>query len=130
MLKKMLSDRRGVAIELAILMTAVCMAVTTIVLSMALLQYEHKVRAEQQMEENVIFEQIVEEWVGNISKNITEEIVCHEDKGYRGVVSTTASGRIELEIIKIDASENRTKVLTVTAEKKGEEYIITEWTKG
>lgn len=72
MIKKMLSDRKGVAIELAILMTAVCLAVTTIVLSTALLQYENKVQAQQRMEESIVLEQIVEKFTTLTEKTILQ----------------------------------------------------------
>lgn len=128
MIKKMLSDRKGVAIELAILMTAVCLAVTTIVLSTALLQYENKVQAEQRMEENIIFEQIVEAWLKAPSQNVE----TYKEEGYFGV-SDTRGEALTLDVHTVEENEElilKQKVLTVVAEKIGEKYIITEWKKG
>ena len=121
MIKKMLSDRKGVAIELAILMTAVCLAVTTIVLSTALLQYENKVQAEQRMEENIIFEQIVEMWLETPSEPV-------EYKGYLGTGIATGDEITGFEIFKTDEAGNRigNPVLTITVEND----VITKWTKG
>ncbi|MBE6983981.1 MAG: hypothetical protein E7435_06895 [Ruminococcaceae bacterium] len=118
MIKKMLYDRKGVAIELAILMTAVCLAVTTIVLSTALLQYENKVQAEQRMEENIILEQIAEEWLKD-----TE----NDNLVYEGYICVIEPGKM-LEIFKTDEAGNRTgnPVLTITVEND----VITKWTKG
>lgn len=124
MIKKMLSDRKGVAIELAILMTAVCLAVTTIVLSTALLQYENKVQAEQRMEENIIFEQIVEDWLDDDQGRVTFKYA-----GYCGeVIKNGAQQVIGFEIFKTDEAGNRTgnPVLTITVEND----VITKWTKG
>jgi hypothetical protein len=124
----MLSDRKGVAIELAILMTAVCLAVTTIVLSTALLQYENKVQAEQRMEENIIFEQIMEAWLKAPSQNVE----TYKEEGYFGV-SGTRGEALTLDVHTVEENEElilKQKVLTVVAEKIGEKYIITEWKKG
>ncbi len=122
MIKKLLYDRKGVAIELAILMTMVCLAVTTIVLSAALLQYENKVQAEQRMEENIIFEQIVEAWLQNTSNDAYD----YKDKGYVGEVSKANNEPIKFEIFAIDEAENKTIVLTIEIENG----VITKWTKG
>ena len=122
MIKKMLYDRKGVAIELAILMTAVCLAVTTIVLSTALLQYENKVQAEQKMEENIIFEQIVEKWLQNTSNDVFD----YKEDGYVGEVSKTNNQPTKFEIFEIDEAENKTIVLTIEI-KDG---TITSWEKG
>lgn len=88
MIKKLLYDRKGVAIELAILMTAVCLAVTTIVLSTALLQYENKVQAEQRMEENIIFEQIAEAFVSSKGTKIPE--------GFDEYIMVFSTGELEV----------------------------------
>lgn len=124
MIKKMLSDRKGVAIELAILMTAVCLAVTTIVLSTALLQYEHKVRAEQQMEENIILEQIVEMWLEDPQNGISYY------KGYCGLKEDKGSVRT-LYIHKADKNHAPIPdqiLLTVVIDTIN--GTITSWKKG
>lgn len=121
MIKKMLTDRRGIAIEMAILMTVICFAVSSIVLSTALLQYEKKVRAEERLEESVILEQIVEAW----SNDITQDVIKYT--GYRGEVVKNANDQVlGLEIIKLDEEGNKTTVLTVSIE----DGKITGWQKG
>ena len=128
MMKKMLYDRKGVAIELAILMTMVCLAVTTIVLSAALLQYENKVQAQQRMEENIIFEQIVEEWL----KAPGQSVEIHKEKGYFGVAGTIGDA-LTLDVHIVEESQElilKQKVLTVVVELIDGKYVITEWTKG
>ena len=122
MMKKMLTDRRGVAIEMAVLMTVICFAVSSIVLSTALLQYEKMVRAEERLDENVIFEQIVEAW----SNDITQDVIKYT--GYRGEVVKNANDQVlGLEVIKLDEEGNKTTVLTLTVDTDGK---ITSWKKG
>jgi hypothetical protein len=120
MMKKMLTDRRGVAIEMAILMTVICFAVSSIVLSTALLQHEKKVRAEERLEENIIFEQIVEQWLKDPDK---QEAIVY--KGYIGTGVTTDGKLSGFEIVKEDA--NDTPLLTITIDTDGK---ITGWKKG
>lgn len=124
MMKKMLTDRRGVAIEMAILMTVICFAVSSIVLSTALLQYEKKVRAEERLEENIIFEQIVEQWL----KDTTKDVETYKSEGYFGVVTTAGSKPTKFEIFRTDEAGNKTgdALLTVSIENGK----ITGWKKG
>ncbi len=120
MMKKILSDRRGIAIEMAILMTVVCFAVSTIVLSTALLQYEKKVRAEDRLEENVIFEQIVEQWLKDPDR---QEAIVY--KGYIGTGVTTGGQLSGFEIVKEDAKNTPLLTITIDTDRK-----ITGWKKG
>ena len=124
MMKKMLTDRRGVAIEMAVLMTVICFAVSSIVLSTALLQYEKKVRAEERLDENVIFEQIVEQWL----KDTTKDVETYKSEGYFGVVTTAGSKPTKFEIFRTDEAGNKTgdALLTVSIE----DGKITGWKKG
>ena len=124
MIKKMLTDRRGVAIEMAILMTVICFAVSSIVLSTALLQYEKKVRAEERLDENVILEQIVEQWL----KDTTKDVETYKGEGYFGVVTTAGSKPTKFEIFRTDEAGNKTgdALLTVSIE----DGKITGWKKG
>ena len=117
MMKKMLSDRKGVAIELAILMTAVCLAVTTIVLSTALLQYENKVQAQQRMEENIIFEQITEKFSPTMNMDAFKNWVEKEYPGY------SAEKQEKTLTIKKDGAP----VLTIIW---NDGNVITSWKKG
>ena len=116
MIKKMLSDRKGVAIELAILMTVVCFAVATIVLSAALLQYENKVQAQQRMEENIIFEQIVEKFTTLTHKSDIKDWVEENYAQYTAafvdeVLTVQKDGKT---VLTIEISGN-----TITKWKKG-----------
>ena len=124
MMKKMLTDRRGVAIEMAVLMTVICFAVSSIVLSTALLQHEKKVRAEERLEESIIFEQIVEEWL----KDTTKDVETYKSEGYFGVVTTAGSKPTKFEIFRTDEAGNKTgdALLTVSIE----DGKITGWKKG
>lgn len=119
MLKKLLTDRRGVAIEMAILMTVVCFAISTIVLSTSLLQHQHKVRAEEYVEENVIIEQIVAQWLKNTANDV-------QMQDYRGMVVWKDGQVAGLAIVQTDEEGNKTTILTVTIENGK----ISQWKKG
>ena len=127
MIKKMLYDRKGVAIELAILMTMVCLAVTTIVLSAALLQYENKVQAQQRMEENIIFEQIVEAWLK--AEDMKEPV--EDYPGYFGMVEINGGGQITgFGIYLKDEKGGPIGEPLLTIKVEIENGVITKWTKG
>ena len=118
MIKKMLADRKGAAIELAILMTAVCLAVTTIVLSTALLQHKNKVQAERRMKESVDLEQIADMWL----KDTTNDTLVYE-----GYICEIEPGKM-LEIFKTDETGNKIGNALLTIEISGD--TITGWAKG
>ena len=61
-MKKKLLDRRGAAIELAIMMMVFSIFITTIILTTALLQNEHKTKAQLGIEQDIFLEQLGEEF--------------------------------------------------------------------
>lgn len=92
-MKKKLLDRRGAAIELAIMMMVFSIFITTIVLTTALLQNSHKAKAELGIKQDIFLEQLGEEFVdavvsGNISawqpqhNNTTIPTVPENEKGH------------------------------------------------
>ncbi|MBE6925375.1 MAG: hypothetical protein E7461_00895 [Ruminococcaceae bacterium] len=62
-MKKKLLDRRGAAIELAIMMMVFSIFITTIVLTTALLQNSHKAKAELGIKQDIFLEQLGEDFV-------------------------------------------------------------------
>ena len=62
-MKKKLLDRRGAAIELAIMMMVFSIFITTIVLTTALLQNTHKAKAELGIKQDIFLEQLGEDFV-------------------------------------------------------------------
>ena len=62
-MKKKLLDRRGAAIELAIMMMVFSIFITTIVLTTALLQNSHKAKAELGIRQDILLEQLGEDFV-------------------------------------------------------------------
>lgn len=120
MLKKVLSDRRGIAIEMAILLMVVCFAISVIILSTAVSQAAQRNRAEERLEENIIFEQMVEMWLENPH---TDQAI--EYKGYIGTVEKKNNKIVKFEIAKADAKD--TPLLTLTVDTDGK---ITGWQKG
>ena len=65
-MKKKLLDRRGAAIELAIMMMVFSIFITTIILTTALLQNEHKTKAQLGIEQDIFLEQLGEEFVNAV----------------------------------------------------------------
>ncbi len=123
MRKKLLSDRRGIAVEMAILMTVVCFAISTIVMSTALLQNQYKLRAEKDLKESVIVEQIVEKW----RNSMADDVETYADQGYRGMV-LWKDGRVAgLEIVQMDEEGNITATILTVAVEDGK---ISQWKKG
>lgn len=116
MMKKMLTDRRGIAIEMAILMTVICFAVSGIVLSTALLQHEKKVRAEERLAESVILEQITEKFAAAADKGTVVSWVEENYPEYEAAASST----------NLTVTKDGETVLTVVISGKK----ITCWKKG
>ena len=65
-MKKKLLDRRGAAIELAIMMMVFSIFITTIVLTTALLQNDHKAKAELGIRQDIFLEQLGEDFVAAV----------------------------------------------------------------
>ena len=57
-LSKLTSDRRGAALEMALMLLVVTFALSTLILTTSLLQHNKKVRTEDAMNENILLEQI------------------------------------------------------------------------
>ena len=70
-MKKKLRDRRGAAIELAIMMMVFSIFITTIILTTALLQNEHKTKAQLGIEQDIFLEQLGEDFMN---------VVCRSEK--------------------------------------------------
>ena len=68
-MKKKLLDRRGAAIELAVMMMVFSIFITTIILTTALLQNEHKAKAELGIKQDVFLEQLGEDFIAEVLKD-------------------------------------------------------------
>ena len=68
-MKKKLLDRRGAAIELAIMMMVFSIFITTIVLTTALLQNTHKAKAELGIKQDIFLEQLGEDFVDVVTND-------------------------------------------------------------
>jgi len=71
-MKKKLLDRRGVAIELAILMIVICFALSVLVMSTSLLQHEKKLRMENRLKQSIALEQLGQDFLSAVSKGNIE----------------------------------------------------------
>lgn len=121
-MKKFLKSRRGVAIEMAIMMTVVMVALSTLVLTTSLLQHGRKTRAERSMTQGIVLEQIGEDFCAAIAKNTGDawKTPYLEDYDIQVLGKT-------LLVTNKDSQELRLRiVLTPTGTGR---YTVTEWTK-
>lgn len=72
-MKKKLFDRRGAAIELAMLMIVVCFSLSILLLSTTLLLNNRKIRAEHRMEQSIALEQIGQEFLSAVVAGQVDE---------------------------------------------------------
>ena len=72
-MKKKLLDRKGVAIELAILMTVVSISISVLLLSAAMLQHSHKTKVEEGMQQDIFLEQLGEEFMNAVQSGTMRE---------------------------------------------------------
>lgn len=87
-MKKKLLDRRGAAIELAIMMMVFSIFITTILLTTALLQNDHKAKAELGVRQDILLEQLGEDFVEAVLKG---EIGAEWKPSYDGIAIENTS---------------------------------------
>lgn len=81
-MKKKLFDRRGAAIELAMLMIVVCFSLSILILSTSMLLHNKRIRAERRMEQSVALEQIGQEFLSAVvAGQVDEDWLPAEDNG-------------------------------------------------
>ena len=108
-MKKKLLDRRGAAIELAIMMMVFSIFITTIILTTALLQNEHKTKAQLGIEQDIFLEQLGEEFVDAVLNGEMSEDWC--PAGYKDVTFAETTERHNFGV-------EETKYATCTQEGK------------
>lgn len=121
-MKKFLADRRGAGLEMAIMLAVVTFALSTLVLTTALLQHNRMLRAERSMTQGIVLEQIGEDFCAAVAQNAGNAWVApyREDygitvEGTTLTVTDKASGSTLLKVVLTDAGDGR--------------YTVTEWTK-
>lgn len=121
-MRRFLKSRRGVAIEMAIMMTVVMVALSTLVLTTSLLQHGRKTRAERSMTRGIVLDQIGEDFCDAIAKNAGNAWQATYQEEYDIVVMGKT-----LLVTNKDSDELLLRVvLTQTAAGR---YTVTEWTK-
>lgn len=121
-MKKFLKSRRGAALEMAIMMSVVMFALSTLVLTTALLQHGRKIRAERSMTQGMVLDQIGEDFCDSVARNTGDTWQTPYKEDYNIVVMGKT-----LLVTKIDSDELLLRVvLTQTA---ADRYTVTEWTK-
>lgn len=121
-MRKFLRNRRGAALEMAILMSVVTFALSTLVLTTALLQHNRKLRAEQSMTRGIVLEQIGEDFCNAVAQNADDAWQAVYQQDY----TITAHG-LTLVVTDKDTEE---LLLRIVLTRDGEDrYTVAEWTK-
>ncbi len=120
-MRKFLTDRKGAALEMAIMLAVVTFALSTLVLTVALLQHNSKINAEKNMTRGIVLEQVGEDFcyavangTGHDWKNgYTQYDIVIEDTSL--AVTDRSTGTLLLKVV-------------LTAAGDGS-YTVTEWNK-
>ena len=122
-MRERIKSRKGAALEMAILLTVVTFALSTLILTVSLLQHGKRVQAKAELEESILLEQIGEAfcqsatagWEDSWKESYPEKYVIEIDEtACQLTVTEKKSGEVILE---------------VQIELGPEGYRITEWKK-
>ena len=122
-MKKKLLDRRGAAIELAIMMMVFSIFITTIVLTTALLQNTHKAKAELGIRQDILLEQLGDEFVEAVRDNKVDEWVSKHNSG-NVTAGEFKPHNWDTEVIRATCTENGKEIKTCKDCGKQEVKII------
>lgn len=121
-MKKFLKSRRGAALEMAILMSVVTFALSTLVLTTALLQHGYKTRAERSMTQGIMLDQMGEDFCDAVVRGTVDtwKTTCPEEYDVVVLGST-------LMVTRKDSDELLLRIVLTRAGT--DRYTVTEWTK-
>ncbi|MBR2938100.1 MAG: hypothetical protein IKB80_06400 [Oscillospiraceae bacterium] len=120
-MRKFLKSRRGAALEMAIMMSVVTFALSTLVLTTALLQHGRKVRAERSMTQGIVLDQMGEDFCDAMVRGTSHAWKTAYEEDY----NIFAEGKTLLVTDK-DSGE---LLLRIELTPNGTEYTVKEWTK-
>lgn len=121
-MKKFLKDRRGAALEMAIMLSVVTFALSTLVLTTSLLQHSRKVRAEKNMTQGIVLEQIGEDFCAAVARNAGDTWADAYREDYDIAIEGT--------VLTVTDPETGEVLLKVVLTKTGDNsYTVTEWNK-
>lgn len=121
-MKKFLKDRRGAALEMAIMLSVVTFALSTLVLTTSLLQHSRKIRAEKNMTQGIVLEQMGEDFCAAVARNAGDTWT----DAYREDYDIAIEGTV-LTVTAKETGEVLLKVVLTAADGGG--YTVTEWNK-
>ena len=121
-MKTFLKSRRGVAIEMAIMMTVVMFALSTLVLTTALLQHGRKVRAEQSMTRGIVLDQIGEDFCAAVAGNAGDAWKAPYLEDYNIEV-------LGKTLLVTDKDSEELLLRIVLTQTGANSYTVKEWTK-
>jgi len=121
-MRRFLKSRRGAAMEMAILMSVVTFALSTLVLTTALLQHNRKLRAERSMTQGIVLDQIGEDFCNATVRGAGSAWQTPYQEDYNIVVMGKT-----LLVTEKDSEELLLRI--VLTQTGADSYTVTEWTK-
>ena len=118
-LHKLKNDRRGVALEMAIILLVLTFALSTLVLTTSLLQHSKKVKAENEMPQTVALEQIGQSFCAGIAAGQVPDQWHGTYLGY----SITVDGLT----LTVSQKDSGTVLLTVVLQQEGTNFTVVRW---
>lgn len=118
--KKLCADRKGAAMEMAIMLLIVTFSLSTLVLSTSLLQYTRQLRAGEEMVRSIELEQIGETFCTAVSES-AEHTWINRYPDYDIAVDALT--------LTVTDPESGSILLTVELTEQDGKYTVTQWSK-
>ena len=120
-MKKLLKSRRGIALEMAITLIMVTFALSTLILTVAMLQHTEQQAAERELEETILLEQMGEDFCRSVI----------DGTGTGWVNAYPEEYTIEINDLTLTVMEKESGELLMTVElaSASEGYTIVKWKK-
>ena len=120
-----LKSRRGIGIELAIIMLIIFTAFAMLIANVALLQNSAGRRAEEREAQTIALDMIGEEFVSGVKSGADKSLVLEALVG----VDSTYTYEISEDMTTLVVKDGEVAVFTIALEKNDEQITITEWTR-
>lgn len=118
-LRKLRNDRKGIALEMAIMLLVITFALSALVLTTSLLQHNKKVRAENQLPRTVALEQIGEAFCAGTAAGTDPSQWIGQYPDY----TITVDG-LKLTV---SAKDSDALLLSVELRQEGDRYTVIQW---
>lgn len=118
-LRKRLTDRKGAAVEMAVLLAVVVFSLSVLLLTTSLLQHSTQLRARESMDRSMVLEQIGADFCAAAGQ--TEHVWIDRYPDY-----TITVADLTMTVTEKDSDE---VLLVVALAQNGDQYTITRWSK-